>query len=35
MGGVLVAELDPGKPKHVSGWYRYIGVDVASDGHGR
>jgi hypothetical protein len=35
MGGVLIAELDPGKPKHVSGWYRYIGIDVANDGKGR
>jgi len=35
MSAVILAELDPHKARHVSGFWKYCGVDVAADGRGR
>jgi hypothetical protein len=35
MAGVLLSRLDPTKARHVSGFWKYSGLDVASDGRGR
>lgn len=35
MSAVLLSELDPRKARHVSSFWKYAGLDVASDGRGR
>lgn len=35
MAGVLIASLDPYKARHVSSFWKYTGLDVATDGAGR
>ena len=35
MAGVLIAMLDPEKARHVSSFWKYCGLDVATDGAGR
>lgn len=35
MAAVIISELDPYKARHVSSFWKYAGLDVASDGAGR
>jgi hypothetical protein len=35
MAAVIIASLDPHKAHHVSGFWKYAGLDVAPDGRGR
>jgi hypothetical protein len=35
MAGVLLTTLDPHKARHVSSFWKYAGIDVATDGRGR
>ena len=35
MSAVIVSELDPTKARHVSSFWKYVGLDVAVDGRGR